>query len=96
MPIGRISVGNISDTYRYMVVSQKVLMVISLLPGNQERIDIPLKSQVQEDEEYSHCIACPVLSACIFRGHRSKTRSCNNNPHETGHEHATAGVDFVV
>lgn len=25
MPMGRISVGKISDTYRYMVVSQKVL-----------------------------------------------------------------------
>lgn len=43
MPIGRISVGNISDTYRYIVVSQNVLMVISLLLGNQERIERTLE-----------------------------------------------------
>lgn len=42
MPIGRISVGKISETYRYMVVSQQVLDNGQYIVAGDEKAEVKL------------------------------------------------------
>lgn len=56
----------------------------------------PLESQVQVDEENTKPVSNLVGCADKLGRHGSETRGGDNDTHETGHEHATAGVDLVV